>query len=94
MAHRLELSLKDASKKVNLYDKAICTLALGLYYFYHNSALNRAMLHRSMDAAVKSGKDKLLMLTRPGGTRWVGHAALLAVTNLITSYKFIVAHLG
>jgi hypothetical protein len=38
---RLELALKDTSKMNNLYDKTISTLCMGLYYFYHNSALNR-----------------------------------------------------
>ncbi|CAC5426492.1 unnamed protein product [Mytilus coruscus] len=51
------------------------------------------MLHRSFDAAVKANEEKLLIPTRAGETRWVGHL-LLAVNNLITSYKFIVAHLG
>ncbi|CAC5360735.1 unnamed protein product [Mytilus coruscus] len=76
MAHRLELSLKDASKKIKLFEKTISTLAMGFF-----------------DAAVKSDEEKLLMPTRAGGKRWVGHL-LLAVTNLITSYKFIIAHLG
>lgn len=53
MAHRLELALKDSTKKIKLYDKSVTVLCMGLYYFYHNSALNRAMLVRSFDALKK-----------------------------------------
>ena len=34
MAHRLELSLKDSSKKTKLYDKTVNVLAIGILYFY------------------------------------------------------------
>lgn len=93
MAHRLELSLKDASKSVKLYDKTINVFAMGLYYFYHNSSLNRAMLKRSANI-LKTDVDKgLLLPTRVGGTRWIGHTAL-ALEHLKVSYKYIVGHLG
>ncbi|KAK3098982.1 hypothetical protein FSP39_024949 [Pinctada imbricata] len=48
LAHRLELALKNMSKKCPLYRKTVDTLLLGLYLFYHDSSLNRAMLVRSM----------------------------------------------
>lgn len=92
MAHRLELSIKDVLKKVHLYRKVVDTLLKGLFYFYHNSPLNNAMLHRTYHAMKEEG-DKLLIPTRTDGTRWVGHQ-LLAVTNVLTSYKFIVGHLA
>ena len=47
--HRLELAFKDSTKKVKLYGK-LASLLLGLYYFYHQSALNRSMLKRAYDA--------------------------------------------
>lgn len=96
LAHRLELSLKDGAKGIKLYEKAVSTLAMGLYFFYHNSALNRAMLCRSHDATVTSDAEcdeKLLMSTRAGGTMSIGHT-LVAVSNLCASYRFIVSHLG
>ncbi|XP_014662095.1 PREDICTED: zinc finger protein 862-like [Priapulus caudatus] len=93
MAHRLELSLKDASKSLKLYDKAINTVAMGLYYFYHNSSLNRAMLRRSYEALKQNNDSAFLIPTRIGGTRWIGHT-MRALTNLISSYKYIMAHLG
>ena len=93
MSHRLELALKDSTKGLKLYDKAINVLAMGLYYYYHNSALNRGMLRRTF-AALKGDNDvnKLLLPTRVGGTRWIGHQCT-ALSNLTTSYRFIVAHL-
>ena len=93
MAHRLELALKDASKKLKLYDKSINVLSMGLYYFYHNSALNRSMLVRSYQAMVGKEKGEPLLPTRVGGTRWIGHT-YRALTNLTTSYPYIVQHLG
>ena len=68
MAHRLELSFKDVAKN-NLCHKKLDTLLLGLYYFYHNSPLNRANLKASYQSLQKSP----LMPTRVGGTCWVSH---------------------
>lgn len=68
MAHRLELSLKDAAKKHALYDKVVRVLLQGIYLFYHNSSLNRSMLKRSFEA-LSQEKDKLMIPTRSGGTR-------------------------
>lgn len=91
MAHRLELSLKDAIKKVPLYQKTVGTLLKGLFYFYHNSSLNNSMLRRTF-TALKTDGDRLCIPSRCDGTRWVGHQ-LLAATSVLTSFKFIVAHM-
>lgn len=91
MAHRLELSLKDAIKKVPLYQKTVGTLLKGLFYFYHNSSLNKSMLRRTF-TALKTDGDRLCIPTRCDGTRWVGHQ-LLAATSVLTSFKCIVAHM-
>lgn len=40
-AHKLELAFKDAIKHVPLDSKVTTCLLQGLYYLYHNSALNR-----------------------------------------------------
>lgn len=90
MAHRLELSLKDVTKKVKTYERVNILLA-GLYYFYHNSALNRAVLQKTYEAT-KSQDEKLLIPTRVGGTRWIGHQ-VTAILHVITSYKFIITHM-
>lgn len=46
MAHRLELSLKDVAKKLKTYER-VSILSAGLYYYHHNSALNRAVLQKT-----------------------------------------------
>ena len=47
LAHRLELSFKDAIKKNNtIYDKLV-TLLLGIYYFYKRSPLQRKGLRKT-----------------------------------------------
>ena len=86
MAHRLELSFKDVAKK-NLCHKNL-TLLLGLYYFYHNSPLNRANLKASYQSLQKSP----LMPTRVGGTRYVSHI-LKALDHFVRGYAPIVQHL-
>ena len=43
LAHRLELSGRDAIKKNIAYDKLV-TLLLGIYYFYKRSSLQRKTL--------------------------------------------------
>ena len=68
MAHKLELSFKEAASK-NTCHKKLDSFLLGIYCFYHNSPLNRANLKQSYQSLDKAP----LMPTRVGGTRWVGH---------------------
>ncbi|XP_014675882.1 PREDICTED: zinc finger protein 862-like [Priapulus caudatus] len=86
-AHKLELAYKDAIKVVPLDKKAI-TLLQGLYYLYHNSALNRS----NLKAAFSSLGQKPFMPTRVGGTRWVAHL-LRALKNFFAGYDAIKVHL-
>jgi hypothetical protein len=90
MAHRLELSLKDVAKQVKTYER-VNTLLAGLFYFYHNSALNRALLQKTFEAT-KTNEEKLLMPTRVRGTQWIGHQ-LTAILHIVTSYRFIVTRM-
>ena len=62
--HRLELAYKESLAKVDLGDKVL-TLLMGLYYFYHNSPLNRSNLKNSFKPLGK----KVVTPTRVGGTR-------------------------
>ena len=82
LAHRLELSIKDA-KKDQLYDRCLALL-LGLYYQYHNSPKQRLNLHRRFDSL----NHKCAMPTTVGGTRWVGHLHL-AVGNFLKGCQAI-----
>ena len=87
-AHRLELAYKDAMKNVKLYDD-FNQLLITLYYFYHNSPLDRSNLVTSFKALGQTP----VMPSRAGGTRWVGHQ-LKAVEATIRGYPVIVNHLS
>ena len=87
MAHRLELSYKDATKKHNLHQD-ISSLLAGLYNFYHYSPLNRSNLKE----AFSSLDMKPLIPTRLSGTRWVSHH-LRALDHFLRGYRGIVLHL-
>ena len=88
MGHRVELSYKDAVKDILIHRK-LSDLLLGLFYFYHNSPLNRSNLKRTAEAL----GVQVYMPTRVGGTRWLDHT-LRALTNLLKGYQVLVEHLG
>ena len=85
--HRLELAYKDTIKKVPQAEKVV-TLLTGLYYMYKKIPLNRANLKN----AFKCLGEKILLPTRAGGSRWVGHT-LLALSNFLSGYPAIRLHL-
>ena len=85
--HRLELAYKDTIKKFPLPEKVV-TLLTGLYYMYRNSPLNRANLKEAYRCLGK----KVLLPTRAGGTRWVGHV-LKALNNFLSGYGAFRLHL-
>lgn len=74
-------------KGIKIAEKVVSGLVLGLYYFYHNSPLNRANLKESYRAL---GIDRKIP-TRVGGTRWVDHV-LLALRNMFHGYAAIKQH--
>lgn len=84
MAHRLELAYKDAMSK-NMCHVKLEELLLGLYYFYHNSPLNRANLKRSFEML----SMRTVIPTRVGGTRWMGHVKT-ALDHFLRGYAAIV----
>lgn len=90
LAHRLELAYKDSSKGAAkmLHGKLFDTMMIGLYYFYHRSTVNRSSLLRCATTL----QCTLLMPTRIGGTRWIGHVQR-ALTNMIHSFGAIVLHM-
>ena len=87
MAHRLELSFKDAVSG-NTCHKKLDGLLMGLYSFYHASPLNRANLKASYQILEQTP----LMPTRIGGTRWVAHT-LKALGNFLRGYAALIQHL-
>ncbi|XP_053571862.1 zinc finger protein 862-like [Bombina bombina] len=87
MSHRLELSVRDTAANNESHQK-LKDLLLGLYLFYHKSALNRANLKNSY----ASLKMRPLLPTRADGTRWVGHF-WRALDHFLKGYKAIIQHL-
>ena len=87
MAHRLELSFKDAINGCNL-DRHLEDLLSGLDTLYRKGAQNRANLKRCFLAI---GQHPLIP-TRVGGTRWVSHL-LSAVDQLLRGYEGLTSHL-
>ena len=83
MNHRLELAYKDAVKS-NTLNQKVDKFLRGLYAFYHKSPLNRSNLKKCF----KELDIKVLMPTRVGGTRWIGHT-LTALTNFLGAYRAI-----
>ena len=61
---------------------------MGLYYFYHNSPLNRA----NLKASFNSLQMPAILPTRVGGTRWVSHV-LKALDHFLRGYSAIIQHL-
>lgn len=86
--HKLELAYKDMVKcKIPLYDK-VDSFLLNIYYFYRHSNLNRALLKDSF----KAMGQKVILPTRVGGTRWIGHLKK-AIECYLQGYKAIIQHL-
>ena len=85
--HRLELAYKESIKKFPLAEKVV-TLQTGLSYVYKNSAVNRTNLKNTY----KCLGIKVLLPTRVGGTRWVGHV-LQALNNFLSGYATFRLHL-
>ncbi|XP_076081027.1 zinc finger protein 862-like isoform X2 [Mytilus galloprovincialis] len=87
LAHRVELSFKDAIKSSKLYDKTI-TLLLGLYYLYRRGPKQKKALKRAFSAL----NMKKILPTHVGGTRWMPHM-LRAINVIIKGYRGFKAHL-
>jgi hypothetical protein len=73
--------------KASRYTK-MTTLLMGLYYYYHNSPLNRSNLKRSFAALDVSP----VMPSRVGGTRWLPHTER-ALDSFWIGYTAIKNHL-
>ena len=88
LAHRLELCFKDAIKKSQYYDKAQ-TLLIGLYYFIRKSPKQK----RGLLMAFEANNMKACLLTKCGGTRWIGHQ-VRAIAAFLKSFQAIVDYLS
>ncbi|XP_014668748.1 PREDICTED: zinc finger protein 862-like isoform X2 [Priapulus caudatus] len=86
LVHRLELAYKEALKGA-VHDKLVRLLA-HIFTLYHKSPLQRTNLRKAFDSV----GIPVVMPTRIGGTRWLGHT-LLSLEKLWKGYKAIVMHL-
>ena len=87
LCHRLELAFKDSLKKYKQFDK-LCTLLIGIYYFYNKSSKQKKALQRSNEAAGKG-----VLPTKTSGTRWLPHLEK-SITNVVRSFTAIEAQLA
>ena len=82
--HRRELRFRDTARN-NTSHKKLDNRLPGLFYFHHNSSLNRTNLKASF--AVLDTRP--VMPTRVGGTRWMGRL-LRSLNNFVKGYKAVV----
>ncbi|XP_032848159.2 sperm flagellar protein 2 isoform X3 [Tyto alba] len=86
-AHRLKLAYKGALKNIQLYN--ILSNALrNMYYFYHNSPLNKDDLKATYEAI----KLRPAIPSRIGGSQWLPRLQT-ALQILLKGYPAIVLHL-
>ncbi|XP_006116559.1 sperm flagellar protein 2 isoform X2 [Pelodiscus sinensis] len=87
-AHRLELAYKEALKSIQLYTTLIGLLQ-NIYYFYHNSPLNKTNLKSTYETL----KLRPAIPSRIGGTRWLSRLQT-ALQILLKSYPAILLHMS
>uniref|UniRef100_A0A8B9DQ31 Sperm flagellar 2 n=1 Tax=Anser cygnoides TaxID=8845 RepID=A0A8B9DQ31_ANSCY len=87
-AHRLKLAYKGALKNIQLYN--ILTNGLrNMYYFYHNSPLNKNNLKATYEAI----RIRPAIPSRIGGSQWLPRLQT-ALQILLKGYPAIVLHLN
>uniref|UniRef100_A0A672TVZ4 Sperm flagellar 2 n=1 Tax=Strigops habroptila TaxID=2489341 RepID=A0A672TVZ4_STRHB len=87
-AHHLNLAYKEALKNVQLYNILI-SLLRNIYYFYHNSPLNKTDLKATYEAI----KLRPAIPSRIGGSQWLPRLQT-ALQILLKGYPAIVLHLN
>ncbi|XP_074851770.1 zinc finger protein 862-like [Carettochelys insculpta] len=87
-AHRLELAYKEALKSIQLYTTLIGLLQ-NIYYFYHNSPLNKTNLKSTYETL----KLRPAIPSRIGGSRWLSRLQT-ALQILLKCYPAILLHMS
>ncbi|XP_039398884.1 sperm flagellar protein 2 isoform X4 [Mauremys reevesii] len=87
-AHRLELAYKGALKSIQLYT-TLSGLLQNIYYFYHNSPLNKSNLKSTYETL----KLRPAIPSRIGGTRWLSRLQT-ALQILLKGYPAILLHMN
>ncbi|XP_070579845.1 zinc finger protein 862-like [Ptychodera flava] len=88
MSHRVELAFKDAMKTSSHF-KQVYDLLDQLFKFFHKSPKQTGGLKEAFQALDK----QVIMPTRVGGTRWIGHTQR-ALQNMIKAYPALMRHLS
>lgn len=87
-AHRLKLAYKGALKNIQLYN-ILSNVLRNMYYFYHNSPLNKNNLKATYEAI----KLRPAIPSRIGGSQWLSRLQT-ALQILLKGYPAIVLHLS
>ncbi|XP_029860545.1 sperm flagellar protein 2 isoform X2 [Aquila chrysaetos chrysaetos] len=87
-AHRLKLVYKGALKNIQLYN-ILSNVLRNIYYFYHNSPLNKNNLKATYEAI----KLRPAIPSRVGGSQWLPRLQT-ALQILLKGYPAIVLHLS
>ncbi|XP_014809464.1 PREDICTED: sperm flagellar protein 2 [Calidris pugnax] len=87
-AHRLKLAYKRALKNIQLYNILVNVLR-NMYYFYHNSPLNKNNLKATYEAL----KLRPAIPSRIGGSQWLPRLQT-ALQILLKGYPAMVLHLS
>ncbi|XP_075596817.1 sperm flagellar protein 2 isoform X2 [Balearica regulorum gibbericeps] len=87
-AHRLKLAYKGAIKNIQLYN-ILSNILRNMYYFYHNSPLNKNNLKATYEAI----KLRPAIPSRIGGSQWLPRLQR-ALQILLKGYPAIVLHLS
>ncbi|XP_071658361.1 sperm flagellar protein 2 isoform X2 [Patagioenas fasciata] len=87
-AHRLKLAYKGALKNIQLY-KILTSVLRNMYYFYHNSPLNKNNLKATYEAI----KLRPAIPSRTGGSQWLPRLQT-ALQILLKGYPAIILHLS
>ncbi|XP_019351597.1 sperm flagellar protein 2 isoform X2 [Alligator mississippiensis] len=87
-AHHLELAYKGALESIQLYT-VLTDFLQNIYYFYHNSPLNKS----NLKSAYEAFKLHLALPSKIGGSRWLPRLQT-ALQILLKGYAAIVLHLS
>ncbi|KAM6035510.1 sperm flagellar protein 2 isoform 2-T2 [Theristicus caerulescens] len=87
-AHRLKLAYKGALKNIQLYN-ILSSVLRNMYYFYHNSPLNK----KNLKATYEDIKLRPAIPSPIGGSQWLPRLQT-ALQILLKGYPAIVLHLS
>ncbi|KAM6364138.1 sperm flagellar protein 2 [Pluvialis apricaria] len=87
-AHRLKMAYKGALKNIQLYN-ILSNVLRNIYYFYHNSPLNKNNLKATYEAI----RLRPAIPSRIGGSQWLPRLQT-ALQILLKGYPAIVLHLS